>query len=130
MTGTTSGTARARPRGLVWRKRNANFRPEEHEAHMRQRNLGEQAKEVRSPMSFGRLFCICDGCMEGKSVRNTRGDLLSCPKGPVLLRGGAMKGQKSAEGIVAHPIMSEGPNLTSRKGAHELDGYRRRRHDG
>ncbi len=41
-----------------------------------------------------------------------------------------MKGQKSAEGIVAHPIMSEGPNLTSRKEAHELAGLRRRRQDG
>ena len=41
-----------------------------------------------------------------------------------------MKGQKSADGIVAHPILSEGPNLTSRKGAHELAGYWRRRQDG
>ena len=41
-----------------------------------------------------------------------------------------MKGQKSAEGIVVHPIMSEGPNLTSRKEAHELAGLRRRRQDG
>ena len=85
---------------------------------------------MRSPMSFGRFFCRCDGFMEGKSVCDTRGDLPSCPKGPVLLRGGAMKGQKSAVGIVAHPILSEGPNLTSRKGAHELAGPRRRRQDG
>jgi len=48
MTGTTSRTARAWPRGLVWRKRNANFRSEEHEAHMRQRNLGEQAKKCEA----------------------------------------------------------------------------------
>ncbi len=41
-----------------------------------------------------------------------------------------MKRQKSADGIVAHPIMSEGPNLTSRKGAQELAGYWRRRKDG
>jgi hypothetical protein len=68
--------------------------------------------------------------MEGKLVRNTRGDLPFRPKGPALPRGEAMKGQKSAEGIVAHPILSEGPNLTSRKGAHELDGHRRRRKDG
>lgn len=63
-------------------------------------------------------------------MRNTRGDLPFCPKGPALPRGEAMKGQKSAEGIVAHSILSEGLNLTSRKGAHELAGYRRRRQDG
>ena len=63
-------------------------------------------------------------------MRHTRGDLPFCPKGPTQLRSGAMKRQKSAEGIVAHPILSEGPNLPSRKGAHELAGFWRRRKDG
>lgn len=49
--------------------------------------------------------------------RNTRGGLSACPKGPVLSKGGAMSGQNSAEGIVAPPTRSKGPNSTNRIGA-------------
>ena len=48
VTGTTSGTARASSRDDVWRKRNANSRPEGHEAHLRHSHLGEQARRCKA----------------------------------------------------------------------------------
>jgi hypothetical protein len=102
MTGTTSGTARAWSRGLVRRKRKANSWPDEQEARMRQMSLDEQAKNCKVRRSFGRRICIRDGCMGGKSVRNTRGDLPSRSKEPGSPEGESRRRQKSAEGIVAH----------------------------
>jgi hypothetical protein len=43
MTGTPSRTARAVPRGTVWRKLEAKSRPEEHEVHEGERAVGEGA---------------------------------------------------------------------------------------
>lgn len=53
MTGTPSRTARARPRGSVWRKLYAKSRPEEHEGYTRRRTGGRGAASIRSPMSSG-----------------------------------------------------------------------------
>ena len=53
MTGTSSRTARAQPRGSVWRKLQANSRPEVHEAHTRRPPGGRGDDRPRSPMSSG-----------------------------------------------------------------------------
>ena len=53
MTGTSSRTARAQPRGSVWRKLQANSRPEVHEAHTRRPHGGRGDDRTRSPMSSG-----------------------------------------------------------------------------
>ena len=84
---------------------------------------------MQSPMSPGRCVCRCDGYMGGKLSRNTRGGLTACPRGPVSPRGGAMSGQKSAEGIVTPPTRGEGPNLENRKGSLSLDETSRHRKD-
>jgi hypothetical protein len=53
MTGTSSRTARARPRGSVRRKLQAKSRPEEHEAYRRRPYGGREGVDTRSPMSSG-----------------------------------------------------------------------------
>jgi hypothetical protein len=63
-------------------------------------------------------------------VCNTRGDLSVCHNWLTPSRGGAMNGQKSAEGIVAAAHGGEGPNMEDRKGTWYLVGRRRRRQDG
>ncbi len=88
MTGTTSRTARAWLRGLVWRKRNANFRPEEHEAHMRQRNLGEQATKCETQCHSEGSFVDATGvwkegrcAIPGEICLLVREDQLRCKAG-------------------------------------------------
>lgn len=68
--------------------------------------------------------------MGGKWVRNTRGDLSVCHNWLTPSRGGAMNGQKSAEGIVVAAHGGEGPNMEDRKGSKYFVGRRRRSQDG
>lgn len=53
MTGSSSRTARAKPRGDVWRKLYAKSRPEVHEAYLRRLSGGRGGVGLRSPMSSG-----------------------------------------------------------------------------
>jgi len=53
MTGSSSRTARAKPRGDVWRKLYAKSRPEEHKAHPRRLPGGRGGGSLPSPMSSG-----------------------------------------------------------------------------
>ena len=82
MTGTSSRTATAydggntrhfamgeavAPRGYVERKLQAKLRSEEHEAHMRQSNGGQEALALQNPTVIRTNGCRCDGYMERKS---------------------------------------------------------------
>ena len=68
--------------------------------------MGEGAKKLEARYSSGSRGRRCDGCMGGKRVRNTRGDLRVCRKARTAKR--RPDGRAEADGIVV-PLSGRRP---------------------